>query len=119
MHQVMAYADDVNLLRDDIDTINKNTDTLIEASMEVDLEVEKTKYTLLSHHQSVHQYWDTKIANRTFENVAQCIYFGTTVTNQNLIQEEIERRLNFGNACCHSFLNRVPSCLLSKKKCKN
>jgi hypothetical protein len=41
---------------------------------------------------------DMKIANRTFENVAQFRYLETTVTNQNLIQEEIKRRLNSGNA---------------------
>jgi retron-type reverse transcriptase len=31
-HQVLAYADDVNLLGDNIDTIEKNTETLIDAS---------------------------------------------------------------------------------------
>jgi hypothetical protein len=45
-HQLLAYADDVNLLGDNIDTIEKNTETLIDASKEVGLEinVEKTKY---------------------------------------------------------------------------
>jgi hypothetical protein len=41
-------------------------------------------------------------------------YLGTTVTNQNLIQEEIKRRLNSGNACCHSVQNILYSRLLSK-----
>jgi hypothetical protein len=45
----MAYADDVNLLGDNIDTMNKNTQTLIDASKEVGLEVnvEKTKFMLV------------------------------------------------------------------------
>jgi hypothetical protein len=38
---------------------------------------------------------------------------GTAVTNQNLIQEEIKRRLNSGNACYHSVHKLLPSCLLS------
>jgi hypothetical protein len=38
----------------------------------------------------------------------------TTVTEQNLIQEEIKRRLNFGNACYHSVQNLLSSYLLSK-----
>jgi hypothetical protein len=33
---------------------------------------------------------DIKIGNRSFENVSQFKYFGTKVTNQNLVQEEIE-----------------------------
>jgi hypothetical protein len=37
-----------------------------------------------------------------------------TLTYQNLIQEEIKRRLNSGNACYHSFQNLLSSCLLLK-----
>jgi PAS domain-containing protein len=37
-----------------------------------------------------------------------------TVTNQNLIQEEIKRRLNSGNAWYHSVQNLLSSRLLSK-----
>jgi hypothetical protein len=92
-HQLLAYADDVNLLGDNTDTIKKNTETLIDASKEVGLEmnVEKTKYMLLSRHQNIGQNRDTKIANRSFENVSQFKYLGTAVTNQNLIKEEMKK----------------------------
>jgi hypothetical protein len=45
----------VNLLGDNIDTVKKNTESLIDASKEVGLEinVDKTKYMLLSRHQNV------------------------------------------------------------------
>jgi hypothetical protein len=91
-HQLLANADDVNLLGDNIDTIEKNTEALIDASKEVVLEinVEKTKYVFLSRHQNAGQNRNIKVANRLLENVSQFKYLGTTVTNQNLIQEEIE-----------------------------
>jgi hypothetical protein len=38
-HQLLAYADDVNLLGDNIDTIKKNTETLVDPIREVDLEI--------------------------------------------------------------------------------
>jgi hypothetical protein len=91
-------------------------ETLIYASNEVGLEVnaEKTKYMLLSRRQDAGQNHDRKIADRSFENVTQFRYLGTTVTNQNLIQGEIKRRLNSGNACYPSVQNLLPSLLLSK-----
>jgi hypothetical protein len=40
-HQLLAYADDMNLLGDNINIIKKNTETLIVASKEVGLEKKK------------------------------------------------------------------------------
>jgi hypothetical protein len=37
-----------------------------------------------------------------------------TITNQNLIKDEIKRRLNSGNACYHSVHNHLSSCLLAE-----
>jgi hypothetical protein len=115
-HQLLAYADDVNPLGDNIDTINKNTETLNGDTKEVGLEVnvEKTKYMLVSRDQNAGQNREIKRVNRSFENVSQFKYLGTTVTNQNLIQEEIKRRWNSGNACYHSDQNLLSSRLLSK-----
>jgi hypothetical protein len=86
-----------------LDTIKKNAEALIDVSKEVLLEinVEKTKYMLLSHHQNAGQNRDMNMANRSFENVSQFKYLGMTVTNQNLIQEKIKRRVNPGNVCYH------------------
>jgi hypothetical protein len=48
--QFLAYADDVNIVRENIDTIKKNTGTLLDGSKEDGLEVnpEKSKYMLMS-----------------------------------------------------------------------
>jgi hypothetical protein len=67
---------------------------------------------LLSCHSNAGRNQHIKIENISFEYVSQFKYLGMTATNQNLIQEEIKRRLNFANACYHSVLNLLSSCLL-------
>jgi hypothetical protein len=68
----------VNLLVNNIDTIENNSETLIGAIKDVGVEIyaEKTKCKLLSHHQNAGQNWDIEIANRSFENVSQFRLFG-------------------------------------------
>jgi hypothetical protein len=55
-----------------------------------------------------------RIDNSTFERVEEFKYFGTTLKNQNYIQEDIKSRLRSGNARYHSVQNLLSSRLLSK-----
>jgi hypothetical protein len=72
----LAYADDVNIVAENIDTIQRNTKALLDARKEVGLEVnpEKTKYMLVSRCQKAGQRQSIKIGNRSFENVAKFKY---------------------------------------------
>jgi hypothetical protein len=100
-HQLVAYADDVNMIGENIDTMKKNTEALLNSSKEVGLEVnpEKTKYMLMSRSQKIGQKHSIKIANRSFEDVANFRYLRTTLTEQMCMHEEITSRLNSGTAC--------------------
>jgi hypothetical protein len=72
----LAYANDVNIVGENIDTIQRKTKALLDANKEVGLEVnpEKTKYMLVSRCQKTGQGQSIKIGNRSFESVAKFKY---------------------------------------------
>jgi len=103
-HELLIYANDVNMLGGSVHTIKENAEALVVASKETGLEVnaDRTKYMVMSRDQNVGRSHSMKTDNRSFERVKEFKYFGTNLTNQNSIQGEIRSRLNSGNACYHS-----------------
>ena len=86
------------------------------ASKEIGLEVnaDKTKYKVMSRDQKAGRSHSMKIDNSSYERVEEFEYLGTSLTNQNYIQEKIKGSLKSGNACYHSLQNLLSSSLLSK-----
>jgi len=115
-HQLLVYADDVNIMGGSVHTVKENAEALIVTSKEIGLEinVDKTKYMVMSRNQNAGQNHSMKFDNSPFERVEEFKYLGITVTDQNSIQEEIKSRLKSGNACYLSVQNLLSSSLLSK-----
>jgi Ribonuclease G/E len=70
-HELLVYADDVNILRGSIHAVKKNTDGLVVSNEETGLEVndERTKYMVMSGDQKARQNHNIKTINNFFEKV--------------------------------------------------
>ncbi|KAJ4450083.1 hypothetical protein ANN_01490 [Periplaneta americana] len=92
LHQLLAYADDVNMLGENPQTIRENTVILLEASKAIGMEVnsEKTKYMIMSRNQNIIRNGIINIGDLSFEEVEKFKYLGATVTNIN----DTGRKLN-------------------------
>ncbi|KAJ4439473.1 hypothetical protein ANN_07597, partial [Periplaneta americana] len=110
LHQLLVYADDVNMLGENTQTIRENAEILLEANKEIGLEVnpEKTKYMIIVRNGTI------KVGDLSFEEMEKFKYLGATVTNVNDTRKEIKRRINMGNACYYSVEKLLSSSLLSK-----
>jgi len=83
-HQLLAYADDVNILEGSIHALKENAEALVAATMEIGLEVsaDKTKYMVTSRVQNAGRIHNVEIDNSIFERVEEFKYFGTTLTKR-------------------------------------
>ena len=111
-HELLVYGDDVNIWKG---TVKENA-ILVVASKEIALEVntDKTKYLVMPRDQNAAQCHSIKIDNSSIERVEEFKYWGTTLTNQNSIQEEIKSRLKSRNDCYNSVRNLLSSSWLPK-----
>ena len=95
-YQLLVYADDVNMLGENLQTIRENKEIFIKASKDTGLEVnsDKTKYMITSRQENIVHNQNIVIEILSFEKVEKFRYLGVTVTNTDDIREEIKRRIN-------------------------
>ena len=117
LNQLFVYADDVDLIGDDIDALQSNSEVLVEACDEIGLQVnvEKTKYMITSRNTEDEGNRHITIKNEIIEKVNKFKYLGAYVTSKNEVTEEIKSRLASGNACFYSVQKLLTSRLISRK----
>jgi hypothetical protein len=103
-HQLLAYADYVNILGGSVHTVRENAETLVVATKEIELEVntDKTKYMVMSRDRNAGWGHRANIDNSSIESVEELKNLRVTLTDQNSIQDEIKSRLTLANACYYS-----------------
>ena len=78
-HQLLTYADDVNILRRSAHTVKENAEALFVATKEIGLEVnsDKSKYMVVSGNRNAGRSHSVKIDNSSNERVEEFEYLGT------------------------------------------
>ena len=97
---ILAYADDIALLGEDLDMIKKLGSNLINTAKKVGLTVneEKTEYLVASRgnrNGGLEQY--IKIEELKFKRVSQFKYLGSMITEDNDIKTEVSTRIQLAN----------------------
>ena len=80
-HQLLAYADDANILGGSVDIVKKSAESLVAATKETELDVNAhiTKYMTVSRDQNAGRIHSMKIDNSSIERVEEFKYLGPTL----------------------------------------
>jgi len=114
---ILAYADDIVLLENNINTVKSLCERLITAARRVGLQIneEKTEYMEISRQRYGRQVEDfLKVGLYSFKNVSQFKYLGTMITQSNDMEYEILKRIQMGNKCNYAMGTLLKSRILSK-----
>ena len=87
-HKLLVYADDINILGGSIHTVKKNKGAFVVATTQAGLEinVEETKFMIMSWDQNTYQIHNTKTDTSSYEMVEQFKYLETSLMDHNSIQ---------------------------------
>ena len=90
-HQLLAYADDVNILGGSVHTVKKNAEALVAATKEIGLEVNahKTKYMAVFRYQNAGRIHSMRMDNSPIESVEEFKYLETTLTIKILFRKKL------------------------------
>ena len=90
-HQLLSYADDVNILAGSIYTPKENAESLLASTREIGLEVSanKSNYMVTYRDQNAGRIQSVRIDNCAFEIMEVFKYFGTTLQNHNSLRKKL------------------------------
>ncbi|KAL4119565.1 hypothetical protein QTP88_012370 [Uroleucon formosanum] len=114
---ILAYADDIVLLGNNINTVKSLCERLLTAARRVGLQIneERTEYMEISRQRYGRQVEDfLKIGPYSFKNVSQFKYLGSMIIQSNNMEYEILKRIQMGNKCYYAMGNLLESRILSK-----
>ena len=102
-HRVLTYPDDLNLVDDDIRTVEGNAVVLLSVHKDIGLAVNtrKTKCMEVGRHRSMMANMHITIGSNPYGKVKTFKYLDSLLTNENSIHEEINCRIKTGNSCCY------------------
>jgi len=112
---LLAYADDIDILGESQDQIISSTFKLIEASLRIELKINgnKTKYMIMTRHLINKQ--NLNIDQYTFEQVDNFKYLGVNINANNNMHNEIHLRLAAANRSYFAMNKMFKSRLLLKE----
>ncbi|KAI5707898.1 hypothetical protein M8J77_012165 [Diaphorina citri] len=117
---ILAFADDIVIITETIEDLKLLTKVLLEETSKVGLKINETKTKAIHLKRNKHDdFRELKVENYTFERISTFKYLGTTLSEENLEDMEIQIRLVNANKSMHACKKLLSSKLLShcsKKK---
>jgi hypothetical protein len=99
----LVFDEDVNIYGAEAYTIQRKKKLLVVGSKEIGLALNADKiFMVMSRDQNAGRNHSMRTDSSSFARLEQFRYFGTTLMDQNSIQEEIKGRLRSGNVCYYS-----------------
>ncbi|KAI5720190.1 hypothetical protein M8J77_003158 [Diaphorina citri] len=114
--KLLAYADDIAMLGNNITEIEESLNTLEQRALQVGLKmnIDKTKFMLVSKTKNPTNPNTIRINNKTFERVSDFTYLGININEENRIDPEINCRMNNASRSLYSMNNVLKSKRISK-----
>jgi sorting nexin-29 len=114
--QILAYADDIDIISRSLKSLQEATIALDRATRRMGLEINqaKTKYMICG---TKKKYVENvfKVEHMTFERVNSFVYLGTLITTDNNTSAKINNRISLANRCYFGLVNILKSKNINRK----
>ena len=113
---ILAYADDVVLLSENMTTLEQSFEELLRAAKKIGLGINVSKTKVMHVERGLlHQEGSEVIAGCTIERVESFVYLGSLITPKNEIKAEVEQRISAATRAFYALNSVFRSRLLSRK----